>query len=75
VRAKFTARPGEQFVIKREALQRVKQAFDAAGIKFAYPIVTIHPSAGAPLSDEAVQAAAKIARRAPAADGTPAPSA
>jgi hypothetical protein len=32
-------------VIKREALQRIKRAFDAAGIQFAYPTVTIHSSA------------------------------
>ena len=69
VRAKFTARPGEQFVIKREALQRIKHAFDAAGIKFAYPTVTIHSTAGAPPSDDpAIQAAARMAIRAPAND-------
>ena len=28
VKAKFTAKPGEQFVIRREAYQRIKQAFD-----------------------------------------------
>jgi small-conductance mechanosensitive channel len=62
VRAKFTAKPGEQFVIKREALQRIKRAFDAAGIKFAYPTVTVNASGvGSPLPDGALEAAAKIA--------------
>ncbi len=76
VRAKFTARPGEQFVIKREALQRIKRAFDAAHIQFAYPTVTIHSSGpGAPAADEAVQAAARMAiRAATSADGAPAPA-
>jgi small-conductance mechanosensitive channel len=69
VRAKFTARPGEQFVIRREALQRIKHGFDTAGIQFAYPTVTIHSTAGAPPpDDQAVQAAARMAIRAPAND-------
>ncbi|HSA79827.1 MAG TPA: mechanosensitive ion channel family protein, partial [Geminicoccaceae bacterium] len=77
VRAKFTSKPGEQFTIKREALQRIKHEFDAAGIKFAYPTVTIHSTAGAPPPDaQTIQAAAKLALRAPApADAAPAPAA
>jgi small-conductance mechanosensitive channel len=75
VRAKFTATPGEQFVIKREALQRIKRAFDAAGIKFAYPTVTIHSTGDGPPSDDAVRAAARMAIRAPApAEGEPVPA-
>jgi small-conductance mechanosensitive channel len=69
VRAKFTAKPGEQFVIKREALQRIKRAFDAAGIKFAYPTVTVNASGvGSPLPDGALEAAASMAIKAPAND-------
>jgi len=41
VKAKFTARPGEQFVIRREAYQRVKQAFTENGIQFAHRQVTV----------------------------------
>ena len=41
VKAKFTAKPGEQFVIVREAYQRVKRAFDEAGIHFAHRQVTV----------------------------------
>ncbi len=41
VRAKFMAKPGNQFVIRREAYQRIKQAFDEAGIKFAHRQVTV----------------------------------
>jgi small-conductance mechanosensitive channel len=74
VRAKFTARPGEQFVIKREALQRIKRAFDAAGIRFAYPTVTIQ-SDGAAASDEtARQAAAKMALQPAPANDAPMPA-
>ena len=75
VRAKFTAKPGEQFVIRREAFHRIKLAFDQAGIKFAYPTVTIHSTgAGAP-EPEAVQAAARMAIRAPLpVDGATAPA-
>ena len=69
VRAKFTAKPGEQFVIKREALQRIKRAFDAAGIKFAYPTVTVNASGvGSPLPDGALEAAASMAIKAPVND-------
>jgi moderate conductance mechanosensitive channel len=47
VRAKFIAKPGEQFVIRREAYQRIKQAFDEAGIRFAHRQVTVFvPPAG-----------------------------
>ncbi len=36
VKAKFMAKPGNQFVIRREAYQRIKKAFDEAGIQFAH---------------------------------------
>ena len=61
VRAKFTAKPGEQFVIKREALLRIKCAFEAAGIKFASPTVTIHANGAAAPDEAALQAAARTA--------------
>lgn len=35
VRAKFTAKPGEQFGIRREAYQRIQKAFEENGIRFA----------------------------------------
>jgi small-conductance mechanosensitive channel len=41
VRAKFMAKPESQFLIRREAYQRIKQAFDEAGIKFAHRQVTV----------------------------------
>jgi small-conductance mechanosensitive channel len=41
VRMKLTTKPGEQFVIRRRALALIKKAFDANGIKFAYPTVQV----------------------------------
>ena len=74
VRAKFTAKPGEQFVIKREALQRIKRAFDAAGIRFAYPTVTIQSNGAAAPDEAARQAAAKMALQPAPADDAPLPA-
>ena len=33
--------PGQNFVIRRQALLRIKKAFDANGIKFAFPTVQL----------------------------------
>jgi moderate conductance mechanosensitive channel len=38
---KMTTRPGEQFVIRRKAYARIKQAFDENGIHFAVPTVQV----------------------------------
>jgi small-conductance mechanosensitive channel len=48
-------KPGEQFVIRRKAFALIKKAFDANGIKFAFPTVQV---AG---GDEAAAAAAQRA--------------
>jgi small-conductance mechanosensitive channel len=58
VKAKFTAKPGEQFVIVREAYQRIKQAFDEAGIHFAHRQVTVFVPPGATPAASAAGAAA-----------------
>ena len=51
LRMKMMTLPGENFVIRRKALFMIKKAFDANGIKFAFPTVQIagdgEPSAGA----------------------------
>jgi moderate conductance mechanosensitive channel len=62
VRAKFIARPGEQFVIRREAYQRIKQAFDEAGIRFAHRQVTVFvpPAPGSPAAAGAAGGAAAV---------------
>ncbi len=41
VRMKFTARPGEQWIIRREAYRRVRDALAAAGIHFAHREVRV----------------------------------
>ncbi len=41
IRMKMMTRPGEQFVIRRKANAMIKTAFDANGIKFAYPTVQV----------------------------------
>jgi small-conductance mechanosensitive channel len=41
IRCKMTTRPGEQFVIRRKAFARIKQAFQDNGIKFAVPTVQV----------------------------------
>ena len=41
IRMKMMTLPGENFVIRRQALFRIKQAFDANGIKFAFPTVQL----------------------------------
>jgi small-conductance mechanosensitive channel len=41
IRMKMTTRPGEQFVIRRKAFARIKQAFDDNGIQFATPTVQV----------------------------------
>ncbi len=41
LRAKMMTLPGEQFVIRRAAYARIKKAFDASGIKFAFPTVQV----------------------------------
>jgi small-conductance mechanosensitive channel len=42
VRAKFMAKPGQQFTIRKEVYRRVQEAFKEAGIEFAHREVTVH---------------------------------
>jgi small-conductance mechanosensitive channel len=41
IRMKMKTRPNEQFVIRRRAFARIKQEFDAQGIRFASPTVRV----------------------------------
>ena len=41
LRLKMKTKPGEQFVIRRRAYALIKKAFDANGIKFAFPTVQV----------------------------------
>src|SRR3546814_15154686 len=38
---KFTSRPGEQFILRREAFARMQKAFRESGVEFAEPRVTV----------------------------------
>ena len=58
IRAKFMAKPGEQFVIRRELFQRVQQEFEAAGIQFARRQVSVYVPPGTPPEQAAAAAAA-----------------
>lgn len=42
VRGKFTAKPGRQFMIRKEVYVRVQKAFEEAGIPFARKQVMVH---------------------------------
>ena len=59
IRCKFTAKPGDQFYVRREAYTWLQRALAEAGIHFAprRVIVETAPSAEA-ASPEAIQAAA-----------------
>ncbi|MEO1016746.1 MAG: mechanosensitive ion channel domain-containing protein [Pseudomonadota bacterium] len=52
IRAKFTAKPGKQFVIRREAYLAVQRAFAENGIRFADRRVTVHVPEAAAMNDE-----------------------
>jgi small-conductance mechanosensitive channel len=50
IRMKMKTLPGEQFVIRRKAFAMIKKAFDANGIKFAFPTVQVAGSGEVPAS-------------------------
>jgi small-conductance mechanosensitive channel len=63
IRMKMMTKPGEQFSIRRKAYALIKKAFDANGIKFAFPTVQVAGGGG----DEATAAAARQVLQPPAA--------
>ncbi|MDJ0942602.1 MAG: mechanosensitive ion channel family protein [Kiloniellales bacterium] len=62
LRVKFMAKPGEQFVLRRELLHRIRAAFAREGITFASREVTVHVSGDAE-NGKTKEAAAAAARR------------
>ncbi|PHS05732.1 MAG: hypothetical protein COA78_15080 [Blastopirellula sp.] len=61
---KFMTKPGEQWVIRREAYHKVRDAFEANGIGFAERTVKVEVQSDGPLSDatkDAVMGAAQNA--------------
>jgi small-conductance mechanosensitive channel len=66
LRMKMMTLPGENFVIRRQALAMIKKAFDANGVKFAYPTVQIAGD-GEPSSAAVAQRALQLTHPAAAA--------
>ncbi len=58
-------KPGEQFVIRRRAYILIKKAFDANGIKFAFP--TVEVAGGEPSAAAVAQQGMALAKALPAA--------
>jgi small-conductance mechanosensitive channel len=46
IRVKMMAKPNQQFGIRRRAFSMIKKAFDANGVKFAYPTVQVAGGGG-----------------------------
>jgi small-conductance mechanosensitive channel len=65
LRLKITTKPGEQFAIRRKAYALIKKAFDANGIKFAFPTVQVASGEDAGLA--AARQALELAKPPPAA--------
>jgi small-conductance mechanosensitive channel len=73
VRLKMMTKPGEQFVIRRRAYALIKKAFDANGIKFAFPTVTVSGGGGGDSLTAAAQRGFELTHPAPTPQGSPAP--
>src|SRR5919201_5012995 len=58
IRMKMMTLPGEQFIIRRKAYAMIKKAFDANGIKFAFP--TVQVAGGGEASAAAAQQAIEM---------------
>jgi small-conductance mechanosensitive channel len=58
VRVKFMARPGEQFVLRREVFRRIQEAFQKNGIRFAPRRVIVDNIGGNSSADDRAAAAA-----------------
>ncbi|MFZ1428041.1 MAG: mechanosensitive ion channel family protein [Geminicoccaceae bacterium] len=58
IRMKFMAKPGEQFIVRRAIYDKIKKAFNANGIKFAFPTVTVAGGDSRPNAAVAQQAIA-----------------
>ncbi len=71
---KFMAKPGAQWLIRRDAYQKLRDAFEANGISFAQRNVKVEVLGDQPLTEEAQKAIAGAAQQAvEAAAGPPQP--
>ena len=59
LRVKFKTKPREEFVIRRVLNERLKKLFEANGIEFAFPTVTVVSTPGGDADEQAVAAAAR----------------
>jgi small-conductance mechanosensitive channel len=66
IRMKMMTLPGENFVIRRQALAMIKKAFDENGIKFAFPTVQV-AGEGEPSTAAVAQRALELTHPAAAA--------
>lgn len=64
VGVKFMAKPGSQWLVRRDAYQKVRDAFEANGISFAQRNVTVEVVGDQPLDEEAKKAIAGAAQNA-----------
>jgi len=69
LRGKFMAKPGTQWVIRKQVYAKVQKAFDENGIHFARREVRVQMSPGGELEIDEDQAQALAAAAAAAADG------
>lgn len=67
IRLKMMTKPGGQFVIRRKALYRIKEAFAESGIRFAVP--TVQVAGGGEAAPAAARQGLKLVQ--PAEEGTP----
>ena len=68
VRCKFTCKPGEQFILRREAYKRITKAFMENGIELASRNVMVRVPGASPAAKERPEEAAAAASTALAAD-------
>jgi len=66
IRLKIMTTPGEQAMIRRKAYALIKKSFDANGIKFAYPTVTV--AGGGDTGAAVAQKALELVKPPPPAD-------
>ncbi len=67
IRVKFKTKPREEFVIRRVLNERLKKLFEANGIEFAFPTVTVVSTPGGEMDVEGAAARAVTGRKAEAA--------
>jgi moderate conductance mechanosensitive channel len=59
LRMKVMTKPGEQFAVRRAVYAKIKKAFAAADIRFAFPTVSVAGGGEGQQQGEAVTAAAR----------------